>query len=641
MKFLASINRNSLGFQAAAQVSLQLIVFFVVPLLILNNGLEVEYNRIAQQAIQNDAEVIFQRFQQFREESLHETRFLTNNPQLIDAVARNDAETVISIVEGYIIEFQVADIDVVNAQGSVISTTISSNDESEVELINQILQSSEPIVGIINDDDELRLGIGMTFLDESGVVTGAILISNNIDENFLSELNLEREAFDLGLIYQNELIAINLGEDADHHDDEVTSVTGEDDDHPEEEFEEYGVAMRNIPLIQQAINSESITIDNQFIEIDDHLHKSVFIPLVLNDNQQLVVSLLNRQDDIIAARQNLLTQMTFAFAIIMGITAISAFFGVRAGLVRPLTQLNNLARQIANGDYNQRIPVKTQNEIGQLAQSFNTMAGAIYYRDNEQIKMLEERIIEVQKARELAEQADEAKSAFLASMSHELRTPLNAIINFTRFVADGDVGTVNDQQKELLGSVANSGKYLLGLINDVLDMSKIESGSLNLFVEDNIDLTQLINSATNTSESLLKDKPVQIEKHVDTDLPAIRGDRQRLLQILLNIISNACKFTRRGMITIEAHQQSDEVIITVKDTGLGIAPEDKALVFESFKQTQSGLRQGGGTGLGMPIAKSLTEAHGGRLWFESELDNGTTFYVALPIKSTLLVPTLT
>jgi signal transduction histidine kinase len=182
---------------------------------------------------------------------------------------------------------------------------------------------------------------------------------------------------------------------------------------------------------------------------------------------------------------------------------------------------------------------------------------------------------------------------------------------------------------------------LLGLINDVLDMSKIESGSLNLFVEDNIDLTQLINSATNTSESLLKDKPVQIEKHVDTDLPAIRGDRQRLLQILLNIISNACKFTRRGMITIEAHQQSDEVIITVKDTGLGIAPEDKALVFESFKQTQSGLRQGGGTGLGMPIAKSLTEAHGGRLWFESELDNGTTFYVALPIKSTLLVPTLT
>jgi signal transduction histidine kinase len=625
MKFLASINRNSLGFQAAAQVSLQLIVFFVVPLLILNNGLEVEYNRIAQQAIQNDAEVIFQRFQQFREESLHETRFLTNNPQLIDAVARNDAETVISIVEGYIIEFQVVDIDVVNAQGSVISTTISSNDESEVELINQILQSSEPIVGIINDDDELRLGIGMTFLDESGVVTGAILISNNIDENFLSELNLEREAFDLGLIYQNEVIAVKIG--TDEHEDQHSSV--------------YTDAMLNTPLIQQAINSESITINNQFTEIDDHLHKGAFIPLVLNDNQQLVVSLLNRQDDIIAARQNLLTQMTFAFAIIMGITAITAFFGVRAGLVRPLTQLNNLAKQIASGDYNQRIPVKTQNEIGQLAQSFNTMAGAIYYRDNEQIKMLEERIIEVQKARELAEQADEAKSAFLASMSHELRTPLNAIINFTRFVADGDVGTVNDQQKELLGSVANSGKYLLGLINDVLDMSKIESGSLNLFVEDNIDLTQLINSATNTSESLLKDKPVQIEKHVDTDLPAIRGDRQRLLQILLNIISNACKFTRRGMITIEAHQQSDEVIITVKDTGLGIAPEDKALVFESFKQTQSGLRQGGGTGLGMPIAKSLTEAHGGRLWFESELDNGTTFYVALPIKSTLLVPTLT
>ncbi|MBZ0284036.1 MAG: HAMP domain-containing histidine kinase [Anaerolineae bacterium] len=248
--------------------------------------------------------------------------------------------------------------------------------------------------------------------------------------------------------------------------------------------------------------------------------------------------------------------------------------------------------------------------------------------------------IQAEQSRERAERSEQVKAAFLASMSHELRTPLNAVINFTRFVLDGDTGPVNEQQQDLLGEVVGSAKHLLNLINDVLDMSKIEAGSLTLFIEDGISLNQMLTSVASTGRSLLGDKPVSLELKVDENLPLLRCDRQRILQILLNVISNACKFTEAGTITINAQAANGEIVIAVKDTGPGIAQEDQAMVFEAFKQTKSGLRQAGGTGLGMPIAQSLAEAHNGRLWLESEFGKGTTFSIALPIKSEALVPAI-
>jgi len=216
-------------------------------------------------------------------------------------------------------------------------------------------------------------------------------------------------------------------------------------------------------------------------------------------------------------------------------------------------------------------------------------------------------------------------------MSHELRTPLKSIINFTRFVADGDMGPVNEQQSELLTQVVASSKHLLALINDVLDMSKIESGLLNLFIEDDVNIPVTLNTGIATVQSFLIDKPIVLKTDIAEDLPLIRGDKQRIFQILLNILSNACKFTWEGEIHVRAYREKDAILISIADTGPGIAPEDQAMVFEPFKQTKTGLRQGGGTGLGMPIAKNLAEAHQGRIWLESIYGKGTTFYVALPV----------
>ncbi len=244
--------------------------------------------------------------------------------------------------------------------------------------------------------------------------------------------------------------------------------------------------------------------------------------------------------------------------------------------------------------------------------------------------------VELEEAWADAERANRVKSAFLASMSHELRTPLNAIINFSKFVVRGVVGPINDQQTEMLTNVVNSGQHLLNLINDVLDMSKIESGSLNLFVENDVDLNTICQDALNTAQSLIGDRPVELRSDIAPDLPRLWGDRQRILQILLNLLSNACKFTQQGHIVLSVKQQADEILISVSDTGPGIPKADWDLIFQPFKQTETGIRQGQGTGLGMPISRNLVELHGGRIWLDSVPGEGSTFYVALPIRSSKL-----
>jgi signal transduction histidine kinase len=239
---------------------------------------------------------------------------------------------------------------------------------------------------------------------------------------------------------------------------------------------------------------------------------------------------------------------------------------------------------------------------------------------------------EAERARQAAEDANKVKSQFLANMSHELRTPLNAILNFTGFVVDGILGDVNPEQADALSKAIDSGQHLLSLINDILDLTKIEVGMMDLFIQD-VDMSSTLKSTCSTAKGLIKGKPVELIVDIEENLPAISGDRRRVRQVFLNLASNAAKFTTQGSITIRARLTDGEIVVSIRDTGIGIAPEDRSAVFESFKQAKHELAEISGTGLGMPISKYFVEAHGGRMWFESEKGVGSTFYVAFPVNA--------
>ena len=226
---------------------------------------------------------------------------------------------------------------------------------------------------------------------------------------------------------------------------------------------------------------------------------------------------------------------------------------------------------------------------------------------------------------------DKMKSQFLSSMSHELRTPLNAIINFVEMVAMGLVGPVTEEQKELLNNSLKSSTHLLQLINDVLDISKIQAGKLALFIEQDVDLYRELKTVIDMVLPMFKDKPVELVQDIDDNLPVIAGDKRRIRQVLLNLLSNSIKFTDKGTVTLSAKLQDEKVAFAVIDTGVGIPPEARSVIFEPFVQTVDGIKLEQGTGLGLPISLNLVKAHGGDLWMESRPGEGSAFYFTLPV----------
>jgi signal transduction histidine kinase/HAMP domain-containing protein len=236
------------------------------------------------------------------------------------------------------------------------------------------------------------------------------------------------------------------------------------------------------------------------------------------------------------------------------------------------------------------------------------------------------------------ERTDLMKSQFLASMSHELRTPLNAIINFTQLIAMGVAGPVTEEQLSMLNTSLSSSQHLLQLINDVLDIGKIQAGRLSLYIEEDVNLNDEIKAVVDMAEPLLQkqnaalEQPIRFIQDIDDDLPLIACDRRRIRQVLLNLLSNAIKFTAQGSITLSAKNKGEEFVFAVMDTGPGIPPEMQERVFEPFIQSTDDVKHTQGTGLGLPISRSLVQAHGGDLWMESAIGDGTTFFFTLPFR---------
>jgi signal transduction histidine kinase len=324
-------------------------------------------------------------------------------------------------------------------------------------------------------------------------------------------------------------------------------------------------------------------------------------------------------------------------ALIVGLVAAAAVTGV--GVVfafstsRPIRRLTDATRRFAGGDLKSRVKIRRRDEIGELAGSFNTMAEGLDREITERREMekkIEERATELALANVRLKGLDRLKSMFVASMSHELRTPLNSIIGFTGVVLQGMVGELNEKQKDHLGRANRSAKYLLGLINDVIDISKVEAGKVEAVVGE-FTLDEVINEAVESVQPQVKEKGLVLEQDI---LPGIRlkTDRKRLLQCILNYLSNAVKYSKAGTIRVAAQEINGEVEITVSDTGVGIAEEDMAKLFAPFVRLDSPLRAKTlGTGLGLYLTKKLaTEVLGGTVAARSEPGRGSTFTLRLP-----------
>jgi len=247
-------------------------------------------------------------------------------------------------------------------------------------------------------------------------------------------------------------------------------------------------------------------------------------------------------------------------------------------------------------------------------------------------EMIQERTAELVVAKERAEAADHTKSVFLATMSHELRTPLNSIIGFTGLLQQELTGPLNEEQKKQLAIVRASGAHLLNLINDVLDISRIEAGQLQVFLEP-FDLREAIERVAQTSRPMAEKKGVELEVKIASDVNTISSDRRRVEQILINLLSNAVKFTEEGKIQVVCSLEGREVSVNVIDTGIGIKSEDMDRLFVPFQQVQTGAaRQFDGTGLGLSICKKLLDLLGGKIAAHSEWGKGSTFSFTLPVQ---------
>jgi signal transduction histidine kinase len=239
---------------------------------------------------------------------------------------------------------------------------------------------------------------------------------------------------------------------------------------------------------------------------------------------------------------------------------------------------------------------------------------------------------EIEDKRHQLEIASQHKSQFLANMSHELRTPLNAILGYTELIVDDIYGEVPEKIRDILERVQKSGQHLLSLINAVLDLSKIEAGQLALSIGD-YSIKEVVYTAMTSVESLAAEKQLTLSLDLSADLPTGKGDERRIVQVLLNLLGNAIKFTETGEIKVQVTKADDTFLVAVSDTGPGISEADRDMIFEEFQQADSSsTKQKGGTGLGLSIAKRIIEMHGGRIWVESSLGKGSTFRFTLPVR---------
>lgn len=344
-------------------------------------------------------------------------------------------------------------------------------------------------------------------------------------------------------------------------------------------------------------------------------------------------------------RDELIFEQSIKVAMIgvLGIVALLVllYLSLNLYMVEPVAKLARLTQAVAKGDFSQRVNIRTNDELGELGRSVNRMTESLELQSedlkgkvgeleivNQDIQAREH---ELQATNRQLEKANRLKSQFLATMSHELRTPLNSIIGFSELLEDETYGALNSRQVKYVGNIVVSSKHLLQLINDILDLAKVESGTVGIHPEI-LSLSAAMSVVKSVVEPLATKKDIGLTIELDEEVDTITADPARLKQILYNLLSNAIKFTPTGgKVSITAKASNGDVEISVTDTGIGIGEKDQQRIFSEFLQVEgSYARKYEGTGLGLALTRKLVELHGGRIWVESSPGKGSCFTFSIP-----------
>ncbi|MGH8674674.1 MAG: sensor histidine kinase, partial [Burkholderiales bacterium] len=306
--------------------------------------------------------------------------------------------------------------------------------------------------------------------------------------------------------------------------------------------------------------------------------------------------------------------LVIGFALGSLLLALGLGYSISWSLIGPVRRMDERFSEISAGNFAGRVSVPNRDELGALAENLNRMSGELgrLYRQ--------------------LETANRHKSEFLANMSHELRTPLNAVIGFSEVLHERMFGELNETQADYVNDIHTSGKHLLSLINDILDLSKIEAGRMELEPSD-FDLPAMLETALTLVRERASRNGIALSLEIEPGIGSVRGDERKLKQVTVNLLSNAVKFTPEGgSVRLGACMNGRAIEVSVADTGVGIAAEDQALVFQEFRQVGTdSARKAEGTGLGLALAKKFVELHGGTIRLESAVGRGSTFTFTLPV----------